>query len=313
MQGEARCINVYDMRLTDSAPACGMNWPTELVDLYAYLRDPDVTRALHLDKHHKPGAWVECDQQVGRAIHEHAADSNASVALLPSLLNRGVPVLLFAGDQDVLCPVEGLQHLVERLKWLGRQGPGDEKPQAWTINGSPVGTWLHARNLTLAALTNASHMAAYDAPLAAHDMMVRFLDVPLAWAPGAVASVRSRIGTDERVLVAANTTAPGSLADGGASASAAPGTSTAAARPSAIVPTKAPPTPHGLTDGSGNLLVLFFVALAVGLCIHVRRRARRRAVGQYHAIGEHIVLEPPMHRHDDDEPFALGDADDDLP
>ena len=31
-------MNVYDVRLTDDWPACGMNWPPDLPDLYAYLR-----------------------------------------------------------------------------------------------------------------------------------------------------------------------------------------------------------------------------------------------------------------------------------
>jgi carboxypeptidase C (cathepsin A) len=31
-------MNVYDVRLTDEYPACGMNWPPELSDVYTYLR-----------------------------------------------------------------------------------------------------------------------------------------------------------------------------------------------------------------------------------------------------------------------------------
>jgi len=27
---DSRCINIYDIRLTDTAPACGMNWPPEM-------------------------------------------------------------------------------------------------------------------------------------------------------------------------------------------------------------------------------------------------------------------------------------------
>jgi len=31
-------MNVYDVRLTDDYPACGMSWPPELSDVYMYLR-----------------------------------------------------------------------------------------------------------------------------------------------------------------------------------------------------------------------------------------------------------------------------------
>jgi carboxypeptidase D len=31
-------MNVYDIRLQDEWPACGMNWPLDLPDVYDYLR-----------------------------------------------------------------------------------------------------------------------------------------------------------------------------------------------------------------------------------------------------------------------------------
>lgn len=31
-------MNVYDVRLVDDYPQCGMNWPPELGDVYTYLR-----------------------------------------------------------------------------------------------------------------------------------------------------------------------------------------------------------------------------------------------------------------------------------
>jgi len=38
MNGKAVCMNIYDTRLVDDWPACGMNWPPDLPDLYKYLR-----------------------------------------------------------------------------------------------------------------------------------------------------------------------------------------------------------------------------------------------------------------------------------
>lgn len=31
-------MNIYDVRLVDDYPACGMNWPPDLADVYPYLR-----------------------------------------------------------------------------------------------------------------------------------------------------------------------------------------------------------------------------------------------------------------------------------
>lgn len=30
-------MNIYDVRLLDSYPACGMNWPIDLVNITTYL------------------------------------------------------------------------------------------------------------------------------------------------------------------------------------------------------------------------------------------------------------------------------------
>lgn len=32
------CVNNYDVRLTDTHPACGMNWPPDLSDITPYLQ-----------------------------------------------------------------------------------------------------------------------------------------------------------------------------------------------------------------------------------------------------------------------------------
>ena len=32
------CVNVYDVRLKDKIPACGLNWPTDLTNITSYLR-----------------------------------------------------------------------------------------------------------------------------------------------------------------------------------------------------------------------------------------------------------------------------------
>lgn len=35
--GQKMCMNVYDVRLLDVSPACGMNWPPPLPDVTTYL------------------------------------------------------------------------------------------------------------------------------------------------------------------------------------------------------------------------------------------------------------------------------------
>ena len=37
-EGKMKCLNMYDVRLYDDSPACGMNWPPDLPAMYTYLR-----------------------------------------------------------------------------------------------------------------------------------------------------------------------------------------------------------------------------------------------------------------------------------
>jgi carboxypeptidase D len=43
------CLNVYDVRLKDKIPACGLNWPTDLTNITSYLRVRPLSQdyALH--------------------------------------------------------------------------------------------------------------------------------------------------------------------------------------------------------------------------------------------------------------------------
>lgn len=37
VNGTDMCLNIYDVRLHDSKPACGMNWPPDIKPVTTYL------------------------------------------------------------------------------------------------------------------------------------------------------------------------------------------------------------------------------------------------------------------------------------
>jgi len=37
IDGKEMCMNIYDIRLSDTYPACGMNWPPDLAEVTPYL------------------------------------------------------------------------------------------------------------------------------------------------------------------------------------------------------------------------------------------------------------------------------------
>lgn len=113
------CMNVYDIRLTDTSPACGMNWPPDLKAIKPWLRKQSVVQALHATQ--KDGEWNECSGQVGAAMTNKHSEGSATI--LPNVANK-IDVLLFAGDQDVICNYVGQERLIERLSWRGATGMG---------------------------------------------------------------------------------------------------------------------------------------------------------------------------------------------
>ena len=81
---------------------------------------PDVVSALHATK--KDTAWVECDGKVGHELQNR--ESPASVTILPQILEAGVPILMFAGAEDLICNAEGIRRVCDGLKWDGLLGMG---------------------------------------------------------------------------------------------------------------------------------------------------------------------------------------------
>ena len=185
------CINMYDTRLTDKYPSCGMNWPPDLTSVTPYLRRNDVTRALNIKSDKKTG-WRECNDQVNNAFN--AANSKPSKTLLPGLLEK-MPIILFSGDQDFICNHIGTENMISKLEWNGAQGmetqTGMTAPKRdWTFEGEPAGQWQTARNLTYIRFYNSSHMVPFDYPRRTRDMLDRFIGVDIASIGGTPADSR---------------------------------------------------------------------------------------------------------------------------
>ncbi len=262
------CINIYDVRLSDTSPACGMNWPNTLSAMYDYLRRPDVRKALHVDDDHKPEAWVECNANVGSAMRSDVT-SPASVSLLPELLESGVRVLLFAGEEDLICNAIGVRRTAENLEWGGSKGFGEHPAQDWYVNGSLAGTWRTARNLTYVGISGASHMVGVDKPIESHDMMVRFMGIDYMKVAGPNAMIPSRVGDEpDRILV---TGGGGGVAQIGKDGSPViPGSGKTEAEVAEEARWRA------YYDAGSLALVVLLIAVSVGTWLLLRARKRRR-------------------------------------
>ncbi|KAH9274833.1 hypothetical protein BASA83_002542 [Batrachochytrium salamandrivorans] len=198
------CINVYDVRLRDEKAnqGCGLSWPTGLDHMIKYLSRDDVKLALHASGvGNKP--WVECQRDVHTAIDR--GNATPSYIQLPEILSQ-IQVVLFQGDQDIICNWMGLKAMVDTLQWGNGKGLEGAKQTTWTINGKDAGWFSTSRNLTFVLLYNASHMPSVDAPLASLDMINRVVQInstqPL---------FRSALGTSAKPLDDINQPPPGDL------------------------------------------------------------------------------------------------------
>lgn len=179
--GESQCVNMYDVRLTDTYPSCGMNWPPDLQYVTPYLRKQEVKDALHVSPNKNTG-WTECNGAVGNAFS--AQNSEPAVKLLPDLLKE-VEVLLFSGSEDLICNHMGTESFISNLEWNGGKGfevsPGNWAPRRpWTFEGDAAGFWQEARNLTYVLFNNSSHMVPFDYPRRSRDMLDRFTGVDIS-------------------------------------------------------------------------------------------------------------------------------------
>ncbi|KAF1955595.1 pheromone-processing carboxypeptidase kex1 [Byssothecium circinans] len=175
-----QCINMYDIRLRDDS-SCGMNWPPDLAAVTPYLHRQDVVAALHINPDKKTG-WQECNGAVSSRFR--ARNSMPTVEFLPELLSQ-IEVVLFSGDQDLICNHLGTEAMIDRISWNGGKGfelsPGVWAPRRdWTFEGEPAGTYQQARNLTYVVFYNSSHMVPFDYPRRTRDMLDRFMGVDIS-------------------------------------------------------------------------------------------------------------------------------------
>ncbi|THU91889.1 carboxypeptidase KEX1 [Dendrothele bispora CBS 962.96] len=250
--GQKMCINIYDVRYDDVQPACGMNWPPDIKPVTDYLDRKDVVNALHAQDHSQ--SWVECRGRIHQELHER--QSNSSITVIPSVLER-IPVLIFAGDQDLICNYVGLESMINAMTWNGETGLGKVQTRSWSVAGTPAGTWVTSRNLTYAKIFNASHMAPFNLPHVTHDMILRFMGVNFSAILEGSARIPSSVGSDSKVVYQEAST------------------ETAAPVPTGKTPQQDKAMWEAYYNAGSAALVLVIIFLVIGGCLWCRHRRRR--------------------------------------
>lgn len=156
---DSQCINMYDFTLKDSYPACGMNWPPILPNVYKFLGSEESGSDLNV---HYKQKWQECNGLVHSVLEsDYIAPA---ITLFPYILEH-VEVLLFWGTNDIICNYMGGEIAIGNLEWGGSKGYSDKVTEyEWVNDNEVVGTIKSEKNLTFVNVYNASHMVPWDKP-----------------------------------------------------------------------------------------------------------------------------------------------------
>ena len=88
-------------------------------------------------------------------MDKYAVPSQHYVA---GLLERGIPILIYAGTYDWQCNWVANKLWVDKLEWTGKDEYTREGWRDWTVDGRKAGETKSAGPLTFATIRAAGHM-----------------------------------------------------------------------------------------------------------------------------------------------------------
>jgi len=137
--------------------------------LEKYLNLPQTRQKLNVGGH----MWTACAFAPNYALTSDEARSAEDI--IPGILKE-IPVLLYNGDMDLICNMDGTSTWLSVLDWPYKAQFNSAKNVNWTIPGfGQAGYYRTASTLTQVVVTGAGHMVPYDQPRAAQDLVFRFI------------------------------------------------------------------------------------------------------------------------------------------
>jgi cathepsin A (carboxypeptidase C) len=165
-------LNPYDVRIKcDKPPLC-----YDMSNDVAYLNDPEVQKQLGVDM-----KFSSCNLIVNKAFTLDFMKNYHM--LIPPMLDAGIDVLIYAGDQDFICNWLGNEKWVQALEWTHKKEFNAAAKQPYIVSGKDVGDkdgkevgeLQSFANLHFLRIAGAGHMVPLDQPEAALGMLNELL------------------------------------------------------------------------------------------------------------------------------------------
>jgi len=136
--------------------------------LGTWLNKADTQKKLNAGSH----SWEACAQGPYFALEGDMEQS--SDFLLPNILTQ-IPVLLYNGDQDLICDLDGTTTWANKLNWPYQSQFNSATNKTWSLNGQAAGWYRGASNLVQVAIYNAGHMVPFDQGKNAQALLYQFI------------------------------------------------------------------------------------------------------------------------------------------
>ncbi|KAH8833387.1 serine carboxypeptidase [Flagelloscypha sp. PMI_526] len=127
-------------------------------------------------------AFSLLNETVNKAFIESGDYGTRTTNLLPELIEDGIRVLFMNGDHDTLCEHTGSEKMVQSIESVFQEAFNRTPLRPWfTGNGTIAGTVRSAGepstagNVTFVRVYDAGHMVPFDQPLAALDLLTRWI------------------------------------------------------------------------------------------------------------------------------------------
>jgi cathepsin A (carboxypeptidase C) len=134
-----------------------------------YLNLPYVQEALGSEVTHYEG----CANDIGVSFALTGDESKPFQGYIAELLNKGYPVLIYAGDKDFICNWLGNYAWTNDLDWILGDGFREEVLKPWEggASGETSGEVKSFGGLTFLRVYDAGHMVPHDQPAVALNMV----------------------------------------------------------------------------------------------------------------------------------------------
>ncbi|KAG2299917.1 hypothetical protein Bca4012_011480 [Brassica carinata] len=167
-------MNPYDVR-----KKCG-EMCYDHSNLDTFLNQDKVRKALGVGDN----TFVSCNETINDAMIEDWM-INLEVKI-PTLIENGINLLVYAGEYDFLCNWLGNSRWVEQMNWSGQKEFGSAKTVPFMVDGKEAGVMKNHGSLTLLKVHDAGHMVPMDQPKASLQMLQTWMQGKLANPTGAI-------------------------------------------------------------------------------------------------------------------------------